>query len=102
MNACTGAGMKLTGHKSEAVYRHHAIVAENDLREAGAKLAAALGAGPATASLSDRSRDHSVTARCRELLDTAPVWSDRRAHRAAPAAPIAKARNGLAGRHVLR
>ena len=30
--------MKLTGHKTEAVYRRYAIVAENDLREAGVKL----------------------------------------------------------------
>jgi hypothetical protein len=35
--------MKLTGHKTEAVYRRYAIVAENDLREAGVKLAAELG-----------------------------------------------------------
>jgi integrase len=34
--------MKLTGHKTENVYRRYAIVAENDLREAGVKLAAAL------------------------------------------------------------
>jgi integrase len=34
--------MKLTGHKTENVYRRYAIVAESDLREAGAKLAAAL------------------------------------------------------------
>ncbi len=33
------AAMKLTGHKTEAVYRRYAIVAESDLREAGAKLA---------------------------------------------------------------
>lgn len=30
--------MKLTGHKTESVYRRYAIVAESDLREAGAKL----------------------------------------------------------------
>jgi hypothetical protein len=35
--------MKPTGHKTEAVYRRYTIVAENDLREAGTKLAAALG-----------------------------------------------------------
>jgi integrase len=33
--------MKLTGHRTESVYRRYAIVAESDLREAGAKLAAA-------------------------------------------------------------
>ena len=55
--------MKLTGHKTEAAYRRYAIVAENDLREAGAKLAAALGTTAATPSLSDNSGDNSVTAR---------------------------------------
>jgi hypothetical protein len=30
--------MKLTGHKTEAVYRRYAIVAESDLREAGENL----------------------------------------------------------------
>jgi integrase len=40
--------MKLTGHKTEAVYRRYAIVAESDLREAGTKLAATLGTSPAT------------------------------------------------------
>ena len=55
--------MKLTRHKTEAVYRRYAIVAEGDLREAGTKLAAALGMSVATASLSDNSGDNSVTAR---------------------------------------
>jgi integrase len=55
--------MKLTGHKTEAVYRRYAIVAESDLREAGTKLAAALGTVAATAPLSDNSGDNSVTAR---------------------------------------
>jgi integrase len=55
--------MKLTGHKTEAVYRRYAIVAESDLREAGTKLAATLGTSSATASLSDNSGDISVTAR---------------------------------------
>ena len=35
--------MKLTGHKTEAVYRRYAIVAESDLREASTKLATTLG-----------------------------------------------------------
>ncbi len=30
--------MKLTGHKTESVYRRYAIVAESDLREAARKL----------------------------------------------------------------
>jgi integrase len=33
------AAMKLTGHKTEAVYRRYAIVAESNLREGAAKLA---------------------------------------------------------------
>jgi hypothetical protein len=42
--------MKLTGHKTESVYRRYAIVAETDQREAVAKLAL-LHAGEATAAL---------------------------------------------------
>jgi hypothetical protein len=61
--------MKLTGHKTEAVYRRYAIVVESDLREAGAKLAAALGIGVATGSLSDNSGDNSVTARKERSLN---------------------------------
>ena len=53
---------QLTGHKTDAVYRRYAIVAESDLREAGTKLAAALGTA-ATASLSDNLGDTSVTVR---------------------------------------
>jgi len=32
--------MKLTGHKTESIYRRYAIVAESDLRDAGVKLSA--------------------------------------------------------------
>lgn len=32
--------MKLTGHKTESIYRRYAIIAETDLREGVAKLAA--------------------------------------------------------------
>jgi len=55
--------MMLTGHKPQAVYRRYAIVAESDLREAGTKLAAALGTAAATASLNDNLGDNSVTVR---------------------------------------
>ena len=34
--------MKMTGHKTESVYRQYAIVSEGDLREAGAKLSASV------------------------------------------------------------
>jgi hypothetical protein len=47
--------MKLTGHKTESVYRRYAIVAENDLREAGAKLTAASAETP-SADASRRER----------------------------------------------
>jgi hypothetical protein len=57
--------MKLTGHKTEAVYRRYAIVAESDLREASTKLAAMLGTTPETATFSDNPGDNSVTARRR-------------------------------------
>jgi hypothetical protein len=53
--------MKLTGHKTEAVYRRYAIVAESDLREAGEKLSAAL---------SDNSGRNSVTAAENRLRST--------------------------------
>lgn len=33
------SAMKMTGHKTEAVYRRYAIVSEQDLHEAAAKLA---------------------------------------------------------------
>ena len=49
--------------KTEAVYRRYAMVAESELREAGAKLAAMLGTTPETATFSDNPGDDSVTAR---------------------------------------
>ena len=60
-NAPVTLTMKLTGHKAEAVYRRYVIAAESDLREADAKLAAALGTAAATGSLSDDSGYKSVT-----------------------------------------
>jgi hypothetical protein len=60
--------MKVTGHKTEAVYRRDAIVAESDLREAGTKLSAMLDTTRATASLGDNSGDNSVTARKKRSL----------------------------------
>src|SRR5262245_27000080 len=62
--------MKLTGHKTEAVYRRYAIVAESDLREAGTKLAAALGTAVSSPSLSDNLGDNSVTVRKRRSLSS--------------------------------
>jgi hypothetical protein len=47
--------MKLTGHKTETVYRRYAIVAESDLRDAGTKLTAVLGTTPDSGPLSDNS-----------------------------------------------
>ena len=66
--------MKLTGHKTEAVYRRYAIVAESDLRDAGAKLTAVLGTTPESAPLSDNSRDNSVTARRAGRLSSYKKW----------------------------
>ena len=40
--------MKLTGHKTEAVYRRYAIVSDADLRDAAVKLAAIAGPGTGT------------------------------------------------------
>jgi len=56
--------MKLTGHKTEHVYRRYAIMAESDLREARVKLAATLGS--ASGSFSDNSGDSAkrLIARC--------------------------------------
>ena len=41
--ASRSVAMKMTGHKTEAVYRRYAIVSESDLREAATKLAAIQG-----------------------------------------------------------
>jgi hypothetical protein len=37
--------MKMVGHKTEAIYRHYAIVSESDLREASRRLEAVIGGG---------------------------------------------------------
>jgi integrase len=37
-NVSRSVSMKLTGHKTESVYRRYAIVASSDLKEAGLKL----------------------------------------------------------------
>jgi integrase len=42
--------MKLTGHKTESIYRRYAIVSESDLRAAGEKLTAALAESPRPAA----------------------------------------------------
>ncbi len=46
--------MKLTGHKTESIYRRYAIVAESDLREAGVKLSAMLGGAAGSNSAAQR------------------------------------------------
>jgi integrase len=46
--------MRMTGHKTESVYRRYAIVTESDLREAGAKLEAlGMALGPVVTKNSD-------------------------------------------------
>jgi Phage integrase family len=59
--------MKLTGHKTESVYRRYAIVAESDLRRGSAKLTA----------LSDNFGDTPVTAREGRSFITAPKLTAR-------------------------
>jgi integrase len=46
--------MKLTGHKTESIYRRYAIVAESDLREAGVKLSTMLGGAAGSSSAAQR------------------------------------------------
>jgi hypothetical protein len=62
--------MKLTGHKTTNVYRRYAIVAQNELCEAGSKLAATLGMIPQARSLSDDLGDNSTGVRKRRSLSS--------------------------------
>jgi hypothetical protein len=50
--------MKLTGHKTESVYRRYAIVSDKDLRDAGLKLSRTLQeiASATATSVSERSK----------------------------------------------
>src|SRR5438046_4598956 len=64
--------MKLTGHKTEAVYRRYAIVVESDLRDAGSKLTAVLGTTPESGPLN--SGDNSVAARKARRLNGWKKW----------------------------
>ena len=66
--------LRLTGHKTEAVYRRYAIVAANDLRDAATKLTAVLGTTQESASLGDNSGDNSVTARKARRLHGWKKW----------------------------
>jgi integrase len=54
--------MKLTGHKTENIYRRYAIVAEADLVEAGQKLSASVLAPPHHALADSPSRTAEITA----------------------------------------
>jgi integrase len=60
--------MKMTGHKTESIYRRYAIVAESDLTEAGARLSAQL-AG--TLQVSGNRRTSTVSHRQSELFTSA-------------------------------
>ena len=64
--------MKVTGHKTEAVYRRYAIVVESDLRDAGSKLTAVLGTTPESGPLN--SGDNSVAARKARRLNGWKKW----------------------------
>src|SRR5437867_3039079 len=64
--------MKVTGHKTEAVYRRYAIVVESDLRDAGSKLTAVLGTTPESGPLN--SGDNSVAARKARRLNGWQEW----------------------------
>jgi hypothetical protein len=53
--------MKLTGHKTESVYRRYAIVAETDLMEAGPKLSARILVPSRQAAADSSSRTAAIT-----------------------------------------
>ena len=55
--------MKITGHKTEAIFRRYAISSTSDLREAGAKLA----------QLGDSSAFFSYSRRCR-VVEVSEKW----------------------------
>jgi integrase len=61
--------MKLTGHKTESVYRRYAIVSESDLAEGVAKLARLYGKAPApAAAVGERhTKGHSIRFRPTEM-----------------------------------
>ena len=63
---------KLTGHKTEAVYRRAAIVTKSDLREAGTKIAAAPGQATSQRSLDETSNTSSS---CTSALSTPQPWT---------------------------
>src|SRR5437879_4907454 len=51
------AATKITGHRSESVYRRYAIVSDSDLQDAAAKLAASA-AGTITGTIAASGRKH--------------------------------------------
>jgi integrase len=59
--------MKLTGHKTESIYRRYAIVAETDLRDAGIKLAAASSAETSATAASEEGKPETLPAKKPDL-----------------------------------